>query len=344
MSAPLQALDEAAAERWLTHNVDDCKPPLWFTRIAGGRSNLTFLVTCGDGRRLVLRRPPLGPHPPSAHDVLREARILKGLADTPVPVPAVIAECTETAVLGAPFVVTEFVDGIVCRTPADARERLTASTRRTAGLELVETLAELHRLNPAVAGFNRTRRGSYLTRQLGRWHDQWLRTRVRSLDAIERSYLLLCANLPEEQPIAIVHGDYRFDNCILNADGSIAAVLDWEISAAGDPLADLALLLAYWTDPGDPLAVLEEPPTSVAGFPTRAELARRYLELSGRPADQPLSFYHAFAWWKVACIVEGVYSRTLSGALGDTDRTPESFASQAERLSTEAERLAAAVG
>lgn len=340
MSEDHPGLDAPAAADWLTRNVPGTQPPFSFARIAGGRSNLTFRVACGNGRQLVLRRPPVGPHPPSAHDVLREARILRGLADTRVPVPPVLAECADKQVIGAPFVVTAYVEGLVCRYPDDARLRLTDETRRHAGFELVRTLAELHHVNPAVAGLDGHRRDRYLVRQLRRWHEQWLHTRVRTLDAIQRTHRILTDLLPEEQPIAIVHGDYRFDNCILGADGSVAAVLDWEICAAGDPLADVGLLLAYWAEPEDQITVLEEPPTIVPGFPSRAELTHRYLELTGRPPDQPLDYYHAFAWWKVACIVEGVYSRMLAGALGESDRTPESFARQAERLAAHAEGLA----
>ncbi len=334
----------AAVTAWVRARWPGAVGELRLSAVPGGRSNLTFLVEDAEGQRVVLRRPPLGALAESAHDVLREARILRALAGTAVRVPAVLAVCADSSVTGAPFVVMQHMTGISCQTPADA-QLLPMQARAQAGRSLVATLLALQRLDPDQLGLGALGRGTgYFGRQLSRWLAQWERTRTRELPAIQAAHLDLAAAVPQQERTVLVHGDYRLDNCLVGPDGEVTAVLDWELATLGDPRADLGLLLAYWADPDDVVTALEHPATVVAGFPRRAEVAS--LARSGSGSEEVrgvegLDFATAFAWWKLACIVEGVYSRVKSGAMPSPDRSPASFAAQAERLAERAADLAA---
>jgi aminoglycoside phosphotransferase (APT) family kinase protein len=336
----LPGIDAPRAAGWIRDHVPDLDGDLVFERTSSGRSNLTFVVRDADGARAVLRRPPLGDLPPTAHNVLREARVMAALAGSGVPVPAVLAVCSDPDVIGGPFFVMEYLDGVVCVSADATAELLAPSSRHRAGTELSETLARLHDISPAEVGLEELGRGaSFVERQLRRWHEQWQLTRVRELDELERAHEILVEKIPEQHAVSIVHGDYRLDNAVMTLDGKILGVLDWEISTLGDPLADLAIFLSYWAEPGDTVTILQEPPTMVAGFPSRDELERAYFASSGESAED-LSFYVAFAWWRIGCIVEGVYARTLSGALGSLERPASSFAEQGRRLAEHALELA----
>ncbi len=328
-----------AVAGWLAEALPDLRGPVHYTRLAGGRSNLTFLVTDAEGRRWVLRRPPLGDHPKGAHDVLREARLLQALAGR-VPVPGVHAVCEDTTVTGAPFVVLEFLDGLVLRDPAGVRKDLPEASRAAVGPALVDALAALHEVDPADAGLGGlAARRDHLERQLRRWHDNWRRTATRPLPDLERAHAKLAERVPEQHRTGIVHGDFRLDNCLLDPDGRVLGVLDWELATVGDPLADLGQFLVYWAEPADERTALHAPPTTVDGFSTREALRERYFERLG-VEDRAIDYHLAFNWWKTACIVENVYTRMAAGAMGVTDRTPESFAEQAAALAAEAWRCA----
>ncbi|CAM2958662.1 phosphotransferase family protein [Prescottella defluvii] len=330
-----------AVTSWFTAHIDGAGGPLRFERIAGGRSNLTYLVTGDDGTRWVLRRPPLGMAHSRAHDVLREADVLDRLAPTRVPVPQVVATCDDDTVTGAPFFVMEHLDGVVLRTPGTVAATTPVDRRPALASALVNVLADLHAVDPRAVGWGGLAgRDDYIARQLRRWSTNWANDRVRVLDDIGRTHDRLLERIPRQGPARIVHGDFRLDNCLFAPDGTINGVLDWELTTVGDPLADLGQLLAYWAQPGDEVCALEDPPTAVAGFPTRDELIEMYLA-AVRPDSVPdIDFYIAYNWWKIACIVEGVYTRTLRGAMGDSDRTPESFGAQAQRLAAQAWRYA----
>jgi aminoglycoside phosphotransferase (APT) family kinase protein len=329
-------LDRARLEGWFAANVDGATPPLAYERIAGGRSNLTFRVTDADGGAWILRRPPLGSRLGSAHDMGREHRILTGLAQTAVPAPTPVALCSDVEVTGAEFYVMDFVEGVVLRDEADVEAAFAEPDRRRVGEALVDTLVELHAVDPDAAGLGELgRRDGYAERQLRRWKRQWDDSKTRELAAMEEAHRLLAARVPEQRDTSIVHGDYRLDNAIVTPAGDVAAVVDWELCTLGDPLADLGLLLDYWAQPGDEVVPLTRAPTLAAGFPTREELAARYAERSGRDIAQ-LDFFVALGYWKLAAILEGVYARYAAGAYGETTDEFRSFGTIVEQLASAA--------
>jgi aminoglycoside phosphotransferase (APT) family kinase protein len=338
-----EGIDAAAVTTWLERHLPGCAPPLEFDLIAGGHSNLTFSVTDTAGGRWVLRRPPLGQVLASAHDMGREHTIISALAGTDVPVPRTVGLCTDDAVNGSPFYVMDFVEGTVVRSQADA-ERLTVGQRATAGESLVDVMAAIHAVDVDAVGLGELgRKGDYVARQLRRWFGQFEKSESQvagglDLPAVHRTHEVLSANIPGQQGAAIVHGDYRLDNCMLGDDGSIAAVLDWEICTLGDPLADVGLLWVYWTDPGAAAVLPQASPTSLEGFPTKAELMERYAAASGRDLAD-LQFYVAFGYWKLTCIIAGVYARYAGGAMGEVPAEQvEGFRHMLDALATQTEQ------
>ena len=333
-------VDVPAVSGWLVDHVPGAVAPFDFLMIAGGHSNLTFKVTGSDGRRFVLRRPPLGHVLASAHDMGREHRIISALRDTPVPVAPAVGFCDDMSVNGATFYVMDFVDGLVLRDRHSSETLLSAGARRRAGESLVDTMAAIHRVDPAAVGLGDLgRHEGYIARQLKRWYGQWNQQKTRELPAIDRVHDALNRLVPEQGPAAIVHGDYRLDNCMLDAAGEVVAVLDWEICTLGDPMADLGMLMVYWTGPDDEGSAWNGSAATAPGFPNRIDLAERYKRVSGRDTSR-LDFYTAFAYWKLACILEGVYARYLGGALGDRDRSElEPFNQQVLAAADRAERM-----
>lgn len=313
-------IDPAGVAAWFDTNVPDATGPLSYRLIAGGHSNLTFSVTDAEGRRWVLRRPPLGQVLASAHDMGREHRIISALGPTDVPVPPTVGLCTDESVNGAPFYVMDFVDGRVIRTHADA-EALGADERRRAGESLVDVMAAIHAVDVDAVGLGDLgKKEDYIARQLKRWYGQFQAsdgqvTGGLDLPSVHDVHGRLAANTPPQQGAAIVHGDYRLDNCMLGPDGSIMAVLDWEICTLGDPLADVGLLWVYWSDPDEGAVLPQASPTALDGFPRKRELIDRYAAASGRDLSG-LDFYVAFGYWKLTCIIAGVYARYAGGAMG----------------------------
>ena len=284
--------------------------------VAGGRSNLTYFVTSPAGS-VVLRRPPLRAVRPTAHDMTREHRVLSALAGTAVPVPATLLLCTDPAVLGAPFYLMERVDGVIARSTLPAGYAPAAADRVAMTAALVDVLAELHGVDPAavgLAGFGRPE--GYLDRQLRRWAGEWQALRSGDLPAVDALAAELVAAVPASTPGTVVHGDYRLDNVVLDpADpGRVAAVLDWEMSTLGDPLADLGLLLVYW----QPTAAATVTPsvTGLPGFPGRSAVVARYAERTGRDVGA-LPWYVAFGYFKLAVVVAGIVARQRAGAMAD---------------------------
>ncbi|MDP9236832.1 MAG: phosphotransferase family protein [Chloroflexota bacterium] len=301
-------IDQHRVGAWLTERVPDLAPPFRYELIIGGRSNLTYCVTDANGRRCVLRRPPLGHLLATAHDVAREYRIVEALGPTPVPVPRALAVCEDPEVNGAPFAVTEFVDGVVLDVPEKAAQ-LDAASLRAISCHLMDVLADLHAVDLEAAGLSGlSRHDSYIERQVARWSKQWAGSRTRELPLIDDVEARLRGAIPRQQGVTIVHGDYRFGNCITDVGrGEIAAVLDWELCTLGDPLADLGHMGIYWHDAADPLPLTNDP-TSGGAFPPFGELLRRYAARTGRDVSQ-MGYYRAFAAWRLAIIAEGVASR-----------------------------------
>jgi aminoglycoside phosphotransferase (APT) family kinase protein len=336
----VEGIDEQNVTRWFVDHVPSVKPPLHFELIAGGRSNLTFKVTDSADVAWALRRPPTGHVLPTAHDMGREHRIIAALGGhTDVPVAPAIGLCDDPAVNGAPFYVMGYVDGTVVR-DAPAAAEIPLEMRRTIAESLVDVLVRIHAVDPDAVGLGDLgRKEGYIERQLRRWHGQFEKSKTREVPLIDEMHARLLAAVPEQGSATIVHGDYRLDNCMMGADGTVAAVLDWEICTLGDPLADVGLLMVYWSDPGDQAAALPSA-TTLDGFPRRAEMMAMYADASGRDVSE-LSFYVAFGYWKLACIVQGVYERYLGGAGGGDPTGYEAFADQVLRLA-EMSRAAAA--
>lgn len=337
MAPAPQGIDEERVVPWLEANVDGLRPPVELLLIAGGHSNLTFKVTDANGRDYVLRRPPLGQVLATAHDMGREHRIISALGPTPVPVPPALAYCDDTAVNGAPFYVMGFVDGHIIRDSATAEKVLTAEQRRTAGESLVDVLADIHAVDPDAVGLGDLgRKDGYIERQLKRWYKQFQASQTRDVPQVDTVHDKLLAAIPEQGPATIVHGDYRLDNCMVDDTGRVNAVLDWEICTLGDPMADVGLLMVYWTDPEDRGAALLSASTLAEGFPRKRDLLQRYAERSGRDVAA-VDYYTAFGYWKLACIIEGVYARYKGGAMGSDASGFEGFGEQVIRLASAAE-------
>jgi aminoglycoside phosphotransferase (APT) family kinase protein len=339
VDAARDGIATATVTPWLAEHVTGFTPPFTAEVIAGGHSNLTFKLTDARGTKYVLRRPPLSHTLASAHDMGREHRIIHALRNTDVPVAPALAMCDDPAVNGAPFYVMGFVDGHVIRDATIAERVLTEQARRTASESLIDTMAAIHAVNLENVGLaDLARHEGYIARQLKRWYGQFNAQKTRDLPLLDQVHDALAQRIPEQGPATIVHGDYRLDNCIVNDDGRIAAVLDWEICTLGDPLADLGLLMAYYTGPDDESSAWQAQANRVKVFLNRADLVERYARITKRDVSQ-LDFYTAFAFWKLACIIEGVYARYLGGALGD--RSAEElapFAAQVESAVTAAHR------
>jgi aminoglycoside phosphotransferase (APT) family kinase protein len=332
-----QGIDRSGIEAWFGEHVPGVRLPLSFERISGGHSNLTYGVRDTAGGRWALRRPPLGKRLGSAHDMGREHRVVSALAPTPVPVAPVVGLCQDDAVNGAPFYVMEFVEGPILRGLAEAGAFPEEGDRRAIGERVVDTLVEIHAVDPDAVGLGELgRKEDYVARQLHRWQGQWEKSKTRELGAIDDVHERLAARIPEQGPATIVHGDYRLDNMILTSAGEVAAVVDWELCTLGDPLADIGLLMVYWPEPGDELVALGRPATLAPGFPNRAELGARYAERSGRDLSQ-LDFFVALGYWKLAIILEGVYARYAAGQYGKVDPGIEEFARLVERLAEAAD-------
>ena len=333
-------INEHRVSAWLTAHIHGATAPFSFELIAGGHSNLTFKVTDSVDNRYVLRRPPLSHALASAHDMGREHRIISALHDSQVPVAPALGLCTDTEVNDAPFYVMAFVDGLIIRDNETARRELTEATRLHASNSLVDTMAKIHQVVPAEVGLGELgRHEGYIERQLKRWYGQWNASKTRELAAIDRVHNELLKRIPEQGPATIVHGDYRLDNCMIDSAGNIVAVLDWELCTLGDPMADLGLLMVYWTGPHDDAGANNFATTTAPGFLNRQQLAERYAQASGRDISQ-LDFYVSFAYWKLACIIEGVYARYISGAMGQHDpQAFDAFKTQVETAAQKAEQL-----
>ncbi len=302
-----------AVTAWLLERIEGLAPPLDFSLIAGGHSNLTYRFVDHNGAAYVLRRPPLGQVLESAHDMAREHRIVSALAGSRVPVAPTFGLCEDVSINDAPFYIMSFVDGCVLHDAAAAAQT-SSLDRQSLSRGVADILSELHNIDPAAVGLGELgRKEAYLARQLKRWNKQWFASKTHEIPEMEATSTLLEEGMPEQIGAAIVHGDYRLGNMI-TGEGTIRAVLDWELCTLGDPLADVGYLLNSWAEPGDPGAELAA--THVAGFATRAQMCQWYEAATGRDLSA-INYYRAFSHWRLAAIGQGVYKRYLVGAMGD---------------------------
>jgi aminoglycoside phosphotransferase (APT) family kinase protein len=331
----VEGIDHDRVTEWMASTIAQVEPPLTFELIAGGRSNLTYRVRDRAGHSFALRRPPVSHVLPTAHDMKREHTVISALGPTGVPVPVTYGLCTDETVNGAPFYVMSFVQGHIVRTERAARE-LDESGRAQASDSLVDTLARLHAVDVDEIGLGDfARRDGYIARQLKRWHEQFTKSTLDGAPGpavVDRVHELLAARIPEQQGVAIVHGDYRLDNTVLDDKGHVIAILDWEICTLGDPLADLGLLSVYWAEPEDgDQALIGVAPTTLPGFARRAQLVSRYADASGLDVSQ-VPYYRAFGFWKLACILQGVHVRYAGGAAAGDRSGVDQFAAHVGHL------------
>lgn len=308
--------DVPAVEAWIARHVPALRPPLTWTRLEGGHSNLTYRIDDADGRAAVIRRPPLGELLPKAHDMAREWSVIRALDGSGVPAPVGLGFCDDVEVTGARFYVMGHIDGHPLYNIADTQRWVPQDRRRAMAHSFIDALASLHALDPMAVGLGDLGKAEgYIARQVKTWYRSWTASIEPAQLDDPRAHSLhdfFLAHPPEQGPARLVHGDYGVHNCLVGPDGTVAAVVDWEISTLGDPLADLAYALNQWSDPSDIHPPNPEAPTSAPGFPPRTELARRYGERTGRDLSH-LDYYVAFNRWKSAAINHGVYARYMEG-------------------------------
>jgi aminoglycoside phosphotransferase (APT) family kinase protein len=288
--------------------------------LAGGYSNLTYVVRSVAGE-VILRRPPLGHVLPTAHDMAREYRVMTVLGSTAVPVPRTMLLAEADSALGFQCLVMERVVGHICRTALPTGYADIPADRHAIGVAVVDVLADLHLVDPDQVGLGDFGRPEgFMERQLRRWAKQWEASKSREIPEVDQLLADLAATRPPSAQRSLVHGDFRLDNTILHParPGEIVAVLDWELSALGDPLSDLGALLAYWSEPADDdilVAARVVPPITAAdGFPTRHELVEHYANRTGYDLSG-LAWYVAFSYLKIAIICQGIADRVAHGAM-----------------------------
>jgi aminoglycoside phosphotransferase (APT) family kinase protein len=316
---------------WLGGQLPGLVPPLRWTQLAGGHSNFTYRVDDGGGMTFVLRRPPLGELLPTAHDMGREFTVMSGLWPTPVPVPEPLAYCDDPDVTGARFYAMGWVEGRPLYTAEDAEEHLSGEARGRTGPSFIDTLADLHVLDPDEIGLGGLgKRDSYVGRQLHRWYASWNASKTRELPDVDRLHDFLVERLPEQHQVSVVHGDYGLHNCRVASDGHIAAVVDWEISTLGDPMADLAYCINAWVESPDETEGVVTTPTALPGFASRQELLDRYAARTGTDLSG-IDYYRAFNHWKSVGIMQGVYARYLHGQKETTAVDMDAFPARIDR-------------
>jgi len=333
-------IDLESFSRWAATALAGTTPPFTAEVITGGQSNITARVRDAAGRELVVRRPPLHGVLPTAHDMGREHRIIAALGPTPVPVPEALAYCDDADVIGAPFYVMSYVEGIVLHDDTIAVAELEVPARARSGESLVDALVALHAVDVDAVGLgDLARRDELVARQLKRWHAQFEASKTREVPAVDRVHALLASRIPPQTESSVVHGDFRLGNCIVDDRGDVRAVLDWEICTLGDPRADVGYVLATWAEPGDPLRADDHNPTLAPGFTTRDALLARYAARSGRDVTA-IPYFVAFSFWRLACILEGVLARLVSGARGEGGVDLDYFRRRVESCAQLAEEYA----
>jgi aminoglycoside phosphotransferase (APT) family kinase protein len=306
-----QGLDEEALGRWLEGNVEGFQLPLELTKFPSGQSNPTYRIRAGTGD-YVLRRKPFGKLLPSAHAVDREYRLLSALHPLGFPVPRPLALCDDSEVIGAIFYVMDLARG---RPYANgALPDFAPATRRQIYEQLVDTLADLHTIDPNAVGLGDFGKpGNYFERQVARWTRQYRDSQTDFIAEMERLISFLPETLPEQARTSIVHGDYRIDNVMLDGDGTLTVVLDWELATLGDPVADFSYLAMQWLMPADGGAGLGGLDIAALGIPSLGEIVERYSDRSGVPVSGKLDWYFAYNLFRLAGIVQGIKKRVIDG-------------------------------
>lgn len=311
----MDAVSERALRSWIDEQLG-AQDHFELRLIQGGRSNLSYRVAHGDDR-YVLRRPPFGAVLEGAHDVLREFRLLQSLDGTPVPLARPVAACEDAEVLGADFTLVEFLDGAALRTPEEAAA-LPEAARREVTRSFGAALAALHQVDPERVGRPREKGFDHAERQLRVWSRQLQAEPARPLPLLDALGEHLRSCRPDQREVAIVHGDYRLDNVMVGADGTVIGVLDWELWTLGDPTLDLGNALAYWTESTFELFALGSSPTAGGLLGTRDDVLKAYLAAGGPEfTEDALAWALSFGFWRYAVILEGVYRRNLAGAYGE---------------------------
>ncbi|MFT5393299.1 MAG: aminoglycoside phosphotransferase (APT) family kinase protein [Gammaproteobacteria bacterium] len=336
-----EGYEVGAVEAWIAANISELVPPLTWQRLQGGHSNLTYRIVDSNGKTAVIRRPPQGELLPKAHDMGREWSVLSALGPTPVPVARAMGFCESPEVTGAWFYVMSHVDGRPLYTAEDAEQWVPPERRERLGESFIDVLADLHSVDPDAVGLGTLgKKDDYVGRQLRTWYRSWTSSAQDADYDDPRVHALherLVGELPEQGPARVVHGDYGLHNTLVGAESTVVAVVDWEISTLGDPLADLAYALNQWAEPDDDLPVRDGAPTSIAGFHSRSALASRYAQCTGRDLSR-LPYYTGFNWWKSACIIHGVYSRYCAGKKSSEGVDVEELRDRIGRYLTLAER------
>ena len=335
----MEGIDDSKVGAWLEANVPGFEAPFQYELITGGHSNLTFACIDNSGRRVVLRRPPLGHVLESAHDMGREHKIISALESSSVPVPKTYGLCSYLEVNGASFYVMDFIDGVVLN-DSTVSVAIQDSDRPALGEHVINILCDLHAVDIDAVGLGDLgRKEAYLARQLNRWSKQWVASKTHEIPAMEACQSLLSERMPDQIGASIVHGDFRLGNMIVDGP-CVLAILDWELCTLGDPLADVGYLLNNWVSadevevPGEG----DQSPTAAGGFGSRESLCDIYANRTGRDLSD-INYYRAFQHWRLAAIGQGVYKRYLVGAMGDSrevdlDRQKDGVARRAEAALT----------
>jgi aminoglycoside phosphotransferase (APT) family kinase protein len=303
-------------QRWLSAHAPQISTPVRLVLISAGRSNLTYVLEDSSGEQFVLRRPPAGTLLATAHDVGREHRIISSLRDSGLPLPATVANCADPGVIGAPFFVMPFVAGTIVTDQTAARS-LSDDVRQRVGTALATTLAQLHAVDLDQVGLGDLRRNrSYAKRQLRRWGGQIEGDESPHNESLRELGARLGEQIPASQREVLLHGDFKLENMILNPQGEVAAVLDWELASVGDPLADLAWLLIWWGEPGEDQPWINPRPTSVGGFGDRESITAEYARASALDVTD-IDYYMAFSYWRLSCINVATRRRFLAGDMGN---------------------------
>jgi len=314
-AAAVPGFDVPVVEEWMA-SATQVVPPCTWTRLEGGHSNLTYELVDSEGAHFVIRRPPEGELLPKAHDMWREWRIIDALHPVGVPVAEPIGVCDDRDVCATHFYVMGKVGGDALYTAADTAPRLDEQARAAVGGSFVSVLAHLHSLDPGEIGLGDLgRHDGYVARQLKTWYGSWTMSAEAADYDDPRLHALherLVADMPEQGPARVVHGDYGVHNVMVNSAGEVEAVLDWEIGTLGDPLADFAYALNAWIEPSDAPDAAEVSPTALPGFSSRDDLVEAYAAQTGADLSD-LGYYRGFNSFKTACILHGVYARYRLG-------------------------------